>query len=50
MPFFYNKIPCAISFYGMGKDERTIEAEIFDITKVVSRVNSGLDRIGKGLE
>lgn len=50
MPFFYNKIPCAISFYGIGKDERTIEAEIFDITKVVSRVNSGLDRIGKGLE
>lgn len=48
MPFVYNEIPCSISFYGAGKEGRTVEAELFDISKVLSRVRTGLDRIGKG--
>jgi DNA-binding IclR family transcriptional regulator len=50
MPFFYDGIACALSFYGTGREERTVEAELFNIDKVCSRIKTGLDRIGKGEE
>ncbi len=50
MPFYYENIACCLSFYGQGKEERTVEAELFEISKVLSRIRTGLDRIGKGEE
>lgn len=48
MPFYYNGTICSLSFYGQGRENRTVEAELFEISKVLSRIRSGLDRIGKG--
>ena len=48
MPFVYDRIPCTLSFYGVGKENSTVEAELFNIGKVLSRIRTGLDRIGKG--
>ncbi|MBE6359161.1 MAG: hypothetical protein E7057_07950 [Lentisphaerae bacterium] len=48
MPFYYMDIACSLTFYGQGKEDRTVEAELFEISKVLSRVRTGLDRIGKG--
>lgn len=50
MPFSYNGIVCSLSCYGQGKEDRTVEAELFEISKVLSRIRTGLDRIGKGEE
>ena len=50
MPFYYENIACCLTFYGQGKEERTVEAELFEISKVLSRIRTGLDRIGKGEE
>ena len=50
MPFYYNNIACAISCYGQGKEDRTVEAELFEMSKALSRIRTGLDRIGKGEE
>jgi len=50
MPFYYENIACCLSFYGQGKEDRTVEAELFEISKVLSRIRTGLDRIGKGEE
>ncbi|MBR7121379.1 MAG: helix-turn-helix domain-containing protein [Lentisphaeria bacterium] len=50
MPFYYENIACCLSFYGQGKEESTVEAELFEISKVLSRIRTGLDRIGKGEE
>ena len=50
MPFSYDGIVCSLSCYGQGKEERTMEAELFEISKVLSRIRTGLDRIGKGEE
>jgi DNA-binding IclR family transcriptional regulator len=48
MPFVYSGIDCSLTFYGQGREKRTIEAELFDVSKVCSRIKTGLDRIGKG--
>lgn len=48
MPFAYDNVNCSLSFYGQGKEERSFEAELFEIGKVLSRIRTGLDRIGKG--
>ena len=48
MPFIYNGITCALTFYGTGREERTVEAELFDISKVLSRIRTNIDRAGKG--
>lgn len=48
MPFYYDGIACSLSFYGQGREERTVEAEFFEISKVLSRIRTGLDRAGKG--
>ncbi|MBE6389044.1 MAG: hypothetical protein E7043_02600 [Lentisphaerae bacterium] len=48
MPFTYNMIPCSLSFYGQGKEDSSVEAELFNISKVLSRIRTALDRIGKG--
>ena len=50
MPFSYDGIVCSLSCYGQGKEERTMEAELFEISKGLSRIRTGLDRIGKGEE
>ena len=48
MPFVYDGIPCSLSFYGQGREDRTVEAEFFEMSKVLSRIRTGLDRVGKG--
>ena len=48
MPFVYDRIPCTLSYYGIGRENSTVEAELFNIGKVLSRIRTGLDRIGKG--
>ena len=48
MPFVYDRIPCTLSYYGIGRENSTVEAELFNICKVLSRIRTGLDRIGKG--
>lgn len=48
MPFIYDGIPCSLSFYGQGREDRTVEAEFFEMSKVLSRIRTGLDRVGKG--
>ena len=48
MPFIYDGITCALSFYGTGKEDRTVEAEHFNISKVLSRIRTNIDRVGKG--
>lgn len=48
MPFYYDGIAFALSFFGQGREERTVEAEQFEISKVLSRIRTGIDRVGKG--
>jgi hypothetical protein len=48
MPFVYNGIPCSLSFYGQGREDRTFEAELFNESKVLSKIRSAIDRMGKG--
>ena len=48
MPFVYDRMPCTLSYYGIGRENSTVEAELFNIGKVLSRIRTGLDRIGKG--
>ncbi|MBR7130918.1 MAG: helix-turn-helix domain-containing protein [Lentisphaeria bacterium] len=48
MPFTYDGIICSLSFFGQGKAERTIEAELFEVSKVLSRIRTTIDRAGKG--
>lgn len=48
MPFVYAKLHCALSVYGRGKDSRSVEVEMFEVSKVLSRIRTHLDRIGKG--
>lgn len=47
MPFVYSHINCSLSFYGQGRENSTVEAELFNISKVCSRIKTGLGRIGK---
>ncbi|MBQ4328685.1 MAG: helix-turn-helix domain-containing protein [Lentisphaeria bacterium] len=50
MPFIYDGIVCTLSFYGTGKEERNVEAEVFEVSKVLSRIRTAVDRAGKGEE
>ena len=48
MPFSYGSLQCALSVYGKGRETRSVEAEMFEVSKVLSRIRTRLDRIGKG--
>lgn len=48
MPFTYGTAVCALAVYGTGREGSSIEAEMFEVSKVVSRIRTRVDRIGKG--